>query len=412
MDIFTNGFLRFQEQLSYKMISKINNPEVLQFIQKHLNEDPAEIALQAKRYPDLPIREIAVQIASRKKAKSKLPEWWSNPEVIFPPKQNLEQASSEITARFKQRWVGGKSILDLTGGSGVDLFYMSKFFERVVYVEPNEELMQIAEHNFRLFGKEIETYAVKAEAFLNHTSEEFDVIYIDPSRRDSNKKRVFGMEDYQLNVAELYEKLLKVGKEIIIKTSPMIDLNHTLRLLPNTFKVQVLAVDNEVKEVLFYLRKDFVDVPVIEAWNISETKEEEQFSFISEEEKKSISEYSEPLKYVYEPNSAIRKAGAFNLISSCFGLKKLHPNTHLYTSNKIKEDFPGRIFEVKGLIKPNKKEIRKAFPDGIVNVISKNFPMGANEIKKKFRLKDGGEEFLVFCEAEQLGKIALNCSLL
>ena len=391
------------------MISNIHNPEVIQFIQKHLNDDPAYIALQVNKYPDLPIREIADQIASRQKGKTKLPEWWANPEVIFPRKENLEQASSEITARFKSRWIKGTSILDLTGGSGIDLFYMSNGFEQIVYVEPNQELARITEFNFKLLGLDAEAYACTAEDFLDQISKPFDVIYLDPSRRDMNKQRVFGLEDYQPNVTELYDKLLETGNEIVIKTSPMIDIKSTLELLPDTVRVQVLAVENEVKEVLFYLRKGFASEPDIESWNISDSKEDQKFSFTFDEESEATSSYSDPLRYIYEPNSAIRKAGSFNLIGSKSGLQKLHPNTHLYTSEKVIENFPGRIFEVREFIKPNKKEVKKAFTSGIVNVISKNFPMGANEIKKKFRLKDGGEEFLIFCESIGQGKLALRC---
>ncbi len=390
------------------MISKINNPEVIRFIQEHANDDPADIALQARKYPELPIREIAIQIASRQKAESKLPEWCSNPQVIFPPKENLEQASSEITARFKSRWIEGNSILDLAGGSGVDLFYMSNGFERVVYVEPNMELANITEYNFELFGKEIDTHISTAEEVLSETDTQFDVIYLDPSRRDSNKKRVYGLEEYQPNVVELYDQLLEKGNEIVIKTSPMIDLKSTLELLPDTFKIQVVAVDNEVKEILFSLKKGAESSSRIEAWNISDSKEDQEFTFSFEEESEATAEYFEPLKYLYEPNSSIRKAGAFNLTGTKFGLKKLHPNTHLYTSEKVIKDFPGRIFEVLEFIKPNKKEIKKAYPNGTVNVISKNFPMGANEIKKKFRLKDGGEEFLIFCTSLSSGSLAFK----
>ncbi|MBO6524195.1 MAG: RsmD family RNA methyltransferase [Balneolaceae bacterium] len=390
------------------MISKINNPEVIRFIQEHANNDPATIALQARKYPELPIREIAIQIASRQKSESKLPEWWGNPQVIFPPKENLEQASSEITAKFKSRWIEGNSILDLTGGSGVDLFYMSSGFERVVYVEPNKELAAITEFNFKLFGRQLEAHIAKAGDILSKIDSHFDVIYLDPSRRDFNKKRVFGLEEYQPNVVELYELLIEKGNEVVIKTSPMIDIKSTLELLPDTFKAQVLAVDNEVKEVLFYLKKDTDVTPQIEAWNISELKPDQKFAFTLEEENEAASEYSNPMKYIYEPNSAIRKAGAFNLTGTKFGLRKLHPNTHLYTSEIIIENFPGRVFEVLELIKPNKKEIKKVYPKGIVNVISKNFPMGANKIKKKFRLKDGREEFLVFCTISKEKKIALQ----
>lgn len=399
------------EKVSYKMISKINNREVIQFIQDHLKSDPIQLVFESNKYPDLPIREIANQIASRQKAKDKLPEWYSNPEIIFPLKENLEQASSEITARFKSRWLKGKSILDLTGGIGVDLFYMSNSFKDANYVEPNAELIDITEYNFRLLRKKVKTFNTTAEEFLHSNSSSYDVIYLDPSRRSKTKKRVYGLEDYEPNVVDLYDALIGIGNEVVVKTSPMIDIKQTLRLLPDTYRVQVVAVDNEVKEVLFYINSK-VNVEVsIEAWNISNSIDVQEFKFTLDEESKAIPEISIPRKYLYEPNSAIRKAGAFSLIATQYGLSKLHSNTHLYTSDEVKSNFPGRIFEIIKIIKPNKKEIKKEFPGGKVNVISKNFPMGTNEIKKKFRLIDGGDEFLIFCEVPNQ-KTSLRCSLI
>lgn len=399
------------DKLSLRMISKINNPEVKQFIQDHLTSDPAELVLSEAKYPSLPIKEIAIQIASRQKAKSKLPKWYSNDNIIFPPKENLEQASSELTAKFKSRWVSGNSMADLTGGTGIDLFFMSNNFKSCVYVEPDSDLAEIAKFNFGLFEKNINVFESSAEDYINSCTQKFDLIYLDPSRRDIKKNRVFSLIDYQPNVFKIYDHLLRLGKEMIVKTSPMIDIKSTLELLPHTFKVQVLAVDNEVKEVLFYINKSKKEEPIIEAWNISKTKNESSFRFSYEEEKAAHTQISPPLTYLYEPNSAIRKAGAFNLIGNRFRLKKLHANTHLYTSNEIVDDFPGRVFEVRELIRPNKRGIKKAFPTGKVNVISKNYPIGANEIKKKYKLTDGGDEFLIFCE-EQHQKISLKCILI
>lgn len=399
------------EKVSYKMMSKIYNREVIQFIQDHLKSDPIHLVFESKKYPDLPIREIANQIASRQKAKDKLPEWYSNPEIIFPLKENLEQASSEVTAKFKSRWLKGKSILDLTGGSGVDLFYMSKTFKHAFYVEPNAELIDITEYNFRLLRKKVKTFNTTAEEFLHSNSSSYDVVYIDPSRRSKTKKRVYSLEEYQPNVVDLYDELLEIGKEVVVKTSPMIDIKKTLQQLPGTFLVQVLSVENEVKEVLFYLSKEIKSEIKIEAWNILNSKDDQEFTFTLDEEKKAMPEISIPKRYLYEPNSAIRKAGAFSLIATRYRLSKLHSNTHFYSSDEIKNDFPGRIFEVIKIIKPNKKEIKKEFPGGKVNVISKNFPMGTNEIKKKFRLADGGDEFLIFCEVPNQ-KTSLRCSLI
>ncbi len=393
------------------MAIKQFNPEVIQFIQDHLNSDPAELVLSAKKYPDLPINEIAVQIVSRKKAKKKLPEWYSNPNVIFPPKQNLEQASSEITAKFKSRWLRGNTIVDLTGGSGIDLFYVSKNFKEAVYVEINLELLEITDYNFTLFGKNIEVLKSNTEEFLSSNTRKIDVIYLDPSRRTNKEKRVSGLEDYQPNVVLLYDKLLDIGKEVVIKTSPMINIKSTLKLLPDTFRIQIVAVDNEVKEVLFYLKKGHNNEIEIEAWNISESKKEQRFIFTYNEERDSTPQITSSEEYLYEPNSAIRKSGAFNLVATRFGLEKLHSNTHLYTSDGIIEGFPGRIFKISEILKPNKKEIRKNLKSGKVNVISKNFPIGANELKKKFRLIDGGDEFLIFCTSTNVGKVAFKCAL-
>lgn len=388
---------------------KIFTNEEIRFIQDHVKIDPIELALSAKKHPNLPIKEIAAQIASRQKAEKKLPQWYSNAKVVFPPKENLEQASSEITARFKSRGIKGESILDLTGGSGVDLFYMCEGFEDIHYVEVNASLAEITEFNFGLFEKKIHAHNTSAESFLTQTNKLFDVIYIDPSRRDSLKNRVFGIEEYQPNILELYDQLVEKGREVVVKISPMVDIKHTLRQLPDTHKVQVVAVDNEVKEILFYLKSDVENEPVIETWNLSNSKIEQFFGFIYSDESSSKSVIEPPMKYLYEPNSAIRKSGAFNLIGNQFGLSKLERNTHLYTSNEYDPEFHGRVFEVEELIKPNKKEVGKRFKDGKVNVISKNFPIGANLIKKKFNLHDGGKDFLIFCEVIEMGKIGLHC---
>lgn len=393
------------------MVAQLTNPEVIQFIQDHINEDPNTLMLKAKRYPSLPIREIAGQIASRQKVKNKLPEWVNNEAVIFPPKGNLEQASSELTAKFKARWKGGHTFLDLTGGSGVDLFYISDRFDLSTYVETDPELCKIIEHNFELFRKQVSVINIDAESFLKETDRHFDVIYVDPSRRDKNANRVYALEDCAPNVIELHELLITKGEDVVIKASPMLDIKKTLKDLPDTYRVQVLAVDNEVKEILFYLGRGFEGEAEIQAWNISDKREDQEFSFTYSEEMEAFCEVSKPLKYIYDPNAAIRKAGGFHLIGLEFDLKKLHSHTHLYTSNELKGDFPGRIFQVDEIFKPNKKEIKKRYPQGLVNLIAKNYPLKPNELKKKFNLKDGGESFLIFTETAGQGRVAIACSL-
>lgn len=383
--------------------------EIIAFIQDHINNDPYELMLSIHKYPGLPMREIAEQIASRQKAKFKLPEWFENKQVLFPPTENLEQASSEITATFKARHLNGKHFADLTGGTGIDTFYIAQQFDSNMYVEPNEVLCELARHNFNQLGTSIEVRNSTAEDILMQDDFKVDWIFIDPSRRDEVKNRVYALEDCVPNVIELKEKLLKSADSVLIKVSPMLDIKKTLAQFLECFKVQIVAVDNEVKELLLYLNSDFEGETVIEAWNLSLKHKEEVFSFTYSEENVLGFDLGKPEKYIYEPNAALMKSGAYKLISSRFDVQKLHTNTHLYSSDSLIPEFPGKTLLVKEVFKPSKKEIRKRVKDGKINVIVRNYPMGANEIKKKFSLKDGGEEFLVFCEIEGEGFKAIWC---
>jgi 16S rRNA G966 N2-methylase RsmD len=383
--------------------------ESIDFIKDHINDDPAEIMLQSRKFPELPMRDIVVQIASRQKAKNKLPEWFGNYELILPPKQNLEQASSEITAKFKARFVEGDSLVDLTGGTGVDTFYLSQNMRTAVYVEPNEELCAVSKYNFEVLRANIDVQNSTAEEILNHNLAQSDWIFIDPSRRDDAENRVYALEDCIPNVIVLEEQLLNSAKNVLIKASPMLDIKNTLQQFSSCYKVQIVAVDNEVKELLLYLRKDNDEEAVIEAWNISDKREEEQFSFKYSQEESCGFDIGGPQKYLYEPNATLMKAGAFKLIASKFGVQKLHSNTHLYTSDELIESFPGKKLVIKEVFSPAKKEIKKRVKNGTVNVIVRNYPMGANEIKKKFGLKDGGDHFLIFCETEAVGLRAIWC---
>lgn len=383
--------------------------ESIDFIKDHLNDDPTELMLEAHKYAGLPMKEIVTQIASRQKAKSKSPEWFSKEQIIFPPKQNLEQASSELTALFKARFVEGGSLVDATGGTGIDTYYLSKNFSKTFYVEPNSELCELAEHNFEVLNADIEIQNGKAEDYLSSGSETFDWIFIDPSRRDDASNRVYALEDCIPNVVEIKTELLNSAHNVLIKCSPMLDIKNTLKQFKECFKVQIVAVDNDVKELLLYLRSGFKDETSIEAWNISKNRKEEVFEFRISDEQQAAAEIGEPKKFIYEPNSALMKSGAYNLIAQRFMFQKLHSNTHLYTSDNIVKDFPGKTLQIKEVFKPSKKEIRKRIKDGKVNVIVRNYPMGANQIKKKFSLKDGGEAFLIFCEIEEERFKAIWC---
>jgi 16S rRNA G966 N2-methylase RsmD len=394
------------------MKENLNTPEIIAFIQDHINDDPYELMFSTHKYPGLPMREIAEQIASRQKVKDKLPEWFANDQLLFPPKENLEQASSEITAKFKAQFMKGDSFLDLTGGTGIDTFYIAQNFERSTYAEPNEELCELATHNFSELGADIKVRNDKAEHVLSENATKADWIFIDPSRRDESKNRLYALADCVPNVIELESKLLNSADNVLIKVSPMIDIKKSLKQFKSCYKVLVVAVDDEVKELLLYLNSANDQEVEIEAWNLSSKHEDEAFAFSYSEEEALSFDIGRPASYLYEPNSSLMKAGAFKLIGSRFKLQKLHPNTHLYTSENLIKEFPGKKLLIKEIIQPSKKEIKKRITEGKVNVIVRNYPMGANDIKRKFKLHDGGDDFLVFCEVEGQGLTAIWCERL
>ncbi|MBO6795087.1 MAG: class I SAM-dependent methyltransferase [Balneolaceae bacterium] len=390
------------------MIQSLRNPKVIQFIRENLHVNTADLVLASSKNTELPIKEIAVQIESRQRIKTKLPSWYANFELILPRKVNLEQASSEATAEYKAMLFKGNRFLDLTGGSGVDAAAYAKKFKHIVYVEPNEELCELAKHNFKVLGINADVVHSTAEDFISLNNEHFDLVYLDPSRRSDSKSRLVALEDYHPNVIELQEQLFNFTDRIVVKASPMLDIKKSMRQLNHIEKVICLSVDNEMKEVLFVLNKNAgSQPPEIICENLGAPKSA-QFTMTLQEENNAVSTYSEPSTYLYDPLTAIRKGGGFNIFSQRFKLEKLAPNTHLYTSDVLNEEIPARIFKVINEVTPSSKAIKKTAKNGYINVISKNYPLSANEIKKKYKINDGGERFLIFCTTQR-NKVVLLC---
>jgi predicted O-methyltransferase YrrM len=393
------------------MIQSLQNPKVVQFIQENLHVQPTDLILGAHKYPELPIKEIAGQIESRQQIQKKLPKWYANPKLLFPKKSNLEQASSELTAEYKANLVQGKSVIDLTGGSGVDTYAFSQAFEQVDYVEPNVELCALARHNFKVLSANVNVIESTAEEFLLKNQKSYDLIYIDPSRRNAKNQRLIALEDYEPNVIALNDALAEISDKILIKASPMLDIQKALGQLHNVSKVFCVSVDNEMKEVLFLIdhQHKAEEVNII-CHNLGNPKAA-TFTFSMDEEDHASSEFSEPKSYIYDPYTCIKKGGGFKLFGKRFRLGKLSTNTHLYTSSEFIEQVPARVFKVIKHISSDSKSIKKVSDNGAINVISKNHPLNANQIKKKYRLKDGGNQFLIFC-SDQVQKHILLCEML
>lgn len=362
-----------------------------------------ELALQRNKYKHLSDEEwrwFLQQVEGRERTADKLPSFAAIDDWWYPIRLSCEQCSSELTARYKASLVNGEKMVDLTAGYGVDTFFLSEAFEHADYVEQNEELCRIAEHNKGEWRKAkgecvISVHNSTAEEFLASAGQ-YDLIYLDPARRDSHGGKVFRLEDCTPNVVKLLPTLLSQltpEGHLMFKLSPMLDVTQAVKELSAVsiqWSVYVVAVKNEVKEVLLIgdRRKD-KRANVITAIDLSEP--EQTFVFTHEEEREaSLNAQLSTLNYIYEPNAAILKAGAYKLIAQRFGLHKLDVNTHLYTSDHLVPDFPGRIWQISDeRTKGQKGECWQA------NVLTRNYPLTPEQLKKKMRLRDGGEDYLI-----------------
>ncbi len=391
-----------------EIIRTLSAESIQHFIRAHENDDRRTFVLNNKEVSGIPPGILADQIAGRKKSKEKLPTYYATSGVIYPPSINLEQSSSEQTARFKaeilQNIFKEKQIIgaDLTGGFGVDAFFLSRAFKHLHFVEPEESLLEISRHNHeQLNATNIEYHLSSAEIFIKDARHSCDFFYADPSRRTLTGRKVNAMEDSIPDVVKLSVQILKKSSVFLVKASPLLDIQAGLTQLPYVKAAFVISVDNECKEVLFVCEKDSVGEPVIETVNLSNHKKPEAFSFTFSEERAQETGLNDPLQYLYEPNASILKAGAFKSIGTRFNLQKIQNNTHLYTSHDLVSDFPGRIFLVEKTIRGDRQEIKKYFPDGKANVTTRNYPLTAEMLKKKTGLKDGGEKFLFGFSGQQ-----------
>ena len=371
---------------------RLLEPEIRSFIREHEDDDLRHLMLQKEKYAHLPLRDIIEQLSARRKAKKKLPTWYNTSGILYSSTVSIEQSSSEVTAKYKAALFSGNSALDLTGGFGVDSYYLAKSFDNLIYVEKNNVLVQIAQHNFTCLQQQnIRTIARSAEDFLSANREKYDLIYIDPDRRPG-VKRVTGFKQSKPDLLSLLPELHKISANILVKASPMMDITHGINELSHVKMVIILAVDNEVKELLFWLGAKEVEAK-IRCVNIRGAGEQ-VLEYNLAEEQREFCDYGEVSKYLYEPNAAIMKAGAYNLLGKKFRLKKLNANTHLYTSELLVNDFPGRKFSVIDTTSYHKRKVAAILSSSKANISVRNFPDTPEQVKKKLALKDGGEQYL------------------
>ncbi len=389
------------------MNKHILSSDVQDFINSNLNADVHRIAMSRSQFPNVSSQELAEQISSKKKSAKKLPTWFTRDLIYYPPLLSVEQCSSEVTASYKSSLIKGETVVDLTGGFGVDCYYFAKNARTVAHCEINKDLSEIARHNaFVLTATNISFLPEDGLEYVRTSKVQFGTLYIDPARRSTSGK-VFLLKDCTPNVVEQLDMLLSKAERIIIKTSPLLDISAGIRELKHVSEVQIISTRNECKELLFIIDKDYTGP--IKISSVAINKIIKQITF-NEADAESASLITEGLgKYLYEPDVALLKSGKFNAISKQFGLKKLDSQTQLYSADILRDEFPGRIFQIDESVSISKFKKEKNL---IGNVISRNYPDKPEHLIKQFKIKPSTEHFLIFTKVNNLGYILLKTHIL
>ena len=368
------------------------NDTTKQFIRDNLNVDVPMLAL--RKAPVGTDFSLALrQIEARQLLKKKVPEWSDNEDLLFPTHLPIEQCSSEATARYKAKLLQGNSLADLTGGLGIDTYYLSQNFQQTDYVERQPELCDLAKHNFAQLKARIKVWNETAENYLIGC-EPKDCFYLDPARRDLYGRKTVSIGDCTPDVLTIQDLLFQKADYVMVKLSPMLDISKALEELKHVKEVHVLAVNNECKELVFLMQRGFWGQPTLFAANLLTNQPVESFTF-SEEHDCPLHLADHIGQYLYEPNAALMKAGCYRLLTERYGVLKLHKNSHLYTSETLVSSFPGRVFVVEGSAAYNKK-VKNILLSGLdkANLAVRNFPLSVDALRKTLKIKEGGETYL------------------
>jgi len=392
------------------MNNKLLAKAVQDYINANLNADVNQIALAKSPFEGITAAELATQITAKKKSGKKLPTWFNTRDIYYPPVLSIEQTSSEITAKYKSALAKGNTLIDITGGFGIDSYYFSKKAKAVTHCEINPDLSVIAQHNAQaLNATNIEFKAEDGIAYVMASDASFDTIYVDPARR-AEKGKVFMLKDCTPDIASNLDALLEKSSRIIVKTAPLLDISAGLSELKQVSEIHIVSVKNECKELLWIIDKDYNGNTKIIAVTLNNGIEKD-FSFYRSASNGSI-QFIHDLNtgdYLYEPDAALLKSGAFNLIGTTYNLLKLHPQTQLFSSAIIHQDFPGRIFKIEAILTTTalkKQENLKG------NVIVRNYPAKPEDLIKKYKIKADQNQFLIFTKVGNGENIVVSASII
>lgn len=387
--------------------------DLQRFIWEYREDDPAQLALSAKKYPGLSMSFVASQVEALQKIRRKIPSWYRE-GLQFPVALSLEQASSEATARFKAALVSGASMADLTGGLGVDASFFARQFSAVTFVEKVPEIALAAQHNLGLLGlRNIAFFQGLAEDFLAQCPGGLDLIYLDPARRDDRKGKVFHFADCTPNILEIRALLLTLAPKVLVKAAPFLDIRLAAEQLGAVSAIWVLENEGDCREVLYLLEKEpppLNEIPIRAVTLGATVSGVRTFEFTLAMEQAAEVSYSLPLNYLYEPSPAVMKTGAFKSFAQQFGLFKLHPNTQLYTSVSLISGLPARAFRIEAVGKYDKKTVENLIPGKQANISTRNFPDNSEAVRKKLGLKDGGNVYVFAATVQDEKKQIMICS--
>ena len=389
------------------------NHHTRDFIRQHQHDDVRQLALQGSKNPEVDLTMALQQIAGRQTARKKLPSWAAIDDILYPPHLNMEQCSSEQTARYKAVLAGsGDSFVDLTGGFGVDFYWMSQQFKQRVYIEQNAELCTLAEHNFHVLNHPTSVYCCDTATYLADMPH-VDVAFLDPARRNEHGGRTYDIKDCTPNILELLPTLRKKATKVVLKLSPMFEWRKAVGDLKCVTEVHIVSVDNECKELLLLLmgKEPTDNLRIVCANNDSvfeivrprrtasslPTYCEFAPDVLKAPSRPSISNSS----YLYEPNASIMKAGCFDELVARYPVSQVAANSHLFLSPDEIGNFPGRGFHIIAISSMNKKELRQSLA-GIsqANIAVRNFPMTVQQLRQKLKLRDGGDVYIFATTAQ------------
>ena len=427
-------------------MTNMSEDAYIQFVMEHAGDDPERLLLSAGRWPEIDVRRAARNIGARAKIRTKIPSWYAHPELEYPGSLPLEQASSEATALYKQAFVPeGARIADLTGGLGVDCWFMSRHASEAHYCERQDELCAAARHNFAALSDtdldvarddgESQCRDVSRECtpitvhegdgieWLAQQTDHFDLIYLDPARRDAAARRVYDIADCEPNLLEVKDILFKKAGRILAKISPMADISRTLSQFPEARELHILAVAGEVKELLLLLKAPRQDTSGSNAQNVGQSAltaeplivahdAPHHFEFRPHDEPAAEVKYADQIgKYLYQPSKAVLKAGAFRLLAERYNLEKLAPSTHLYTADARPDGFPGKCFEVKSVLEWSKaslKELKQTYDR--LEMTAMNFPLATDALRTKLGIAGGGTLHLFATTLSGKNRILILCN--